>query len=286
MNQNFFVFGTSCNINFNNDNYNYIMRSIINKLNNLDDDFSKYKNNSFVSIINHNAGKNFIVVSKDVIEIVKASIKFSKLTNGALDITSNLINKDLINYKNIIINNENSIKLKKSGMCIDLGALAKGYATDLVVDILDSYNIKNALIDLGGNIFVKGLNNKNLLWKVGIQDPYNNRFESVGYIELSNKSVVTSGLYERGNHIINPKSGCPVENNIASVSIISDKSIDGEGLSTSCFVLGIKKSIKLLKKLKKINYIILTKDKKIICSNNLIDEFKITNKDYTFIEKR
>ena len=73
----------------------------------------------------------------------------------------------------------------------------------LQIDLLNIYGVDDALVDLGGNVFVKGKNKDNL-WKVGIQTPFGKQLESAGYIELSNKSIVTSGLYERGNHIINP----------------------------------------------------------------------------------
>lgn len=282
----FYIFGTIGTISFDSNKFNEIIDIIINKLNKLDKELSIFREDSIISKINNNSGNKYVQVSQDVLDITKFGIKYGHLTHGALDITINSINKNLINYKKISVHErKQEIRFKKKGMKIDFGSLAKGYATDFIIDLLNIYGVDDALIDLGGNVFVKG-KNEGILWKVGIQTPFGKQLESAGYIELSNKSIVTSGLYERGNHIINPINGLPVDNEIASVSIISDKSIDGEGLSTSCFVLGIKKGGKLLNKIKNIDYIILTKEKKIICSNNLIDKFKITNKEYSLIEKR
>jgi FAD:protein FMN transferase len=301
MKKQFYVFGTVISIDFVSENEDIIMDEIIGTVYRLDDEMSIYKEDSIISNINKNAGIQEVKVSSDVMHVVKEAIKYSKITNGELDITSkpvidivkagnfgiDKINEKikLINYKNIIINEENNtIKLKHVGMGIDLGSMVKGYASDLIVDILNKYNIANALIDLGGNIYVKGLYLDNIKWNVGIQDPTGERYSTIGILNLSNKSIVTSGNYERANHIISPKTGLPVNGEILSVSIISNLSIYGEGLSTACYVMGLENGLKLIEETDDIDAIFVTCDKKVYCTNNIKKEFVISNDEYKIIE--
>jgi FAD:protein FMN transferase len=301
MKKQFYVFGTVISIDFVSENEDIIMDEIIGTVYRLDDEMSIYKEDSIISNINKNAGIQEVKVSSDVMHVVKEAIKYSKITNGELDITSkpvidivkagnfgiDKINEKikLINYKNIIINEENNtIKLKHVGMGIDLGSMVKGYASDLIVDILNKYNIANALIDLGGNIYVKGLYLDNIKWNVGIQDPTGERYSTIGILNLSNKSIVTSGNYERANHIISPKTGLPVNGEILSVSIISNLSIYGEGLSTACYVMGLENGLKLIEETDDIDAIFVTCDRKVYCTNNIKKEFVISNDEYKIIE--
>jgi len=301
MKKQIYAFGTIILIDFVCSDEIKIMDEIVETINRLDDEMSIYKEYSNISNINKNAGKEEVNVSQNVMYVVQKSIEYSEITNGELDITSKpvidivksgILNIDdmnkkikLINYKNILINEQsNTIKLKYEGMGIDLGSMVKGYATDIIVDILNRNNISNALIDLGGNIYVKGLNKENIKWIVGIQDPFDIRDSTIGVLSLSNKSIVTSGNYERANHIISPKTGLPINDEIASVSIISDQSIDGEGLSTGCYVMGLEKGIKLIESIDDIDGIIITKDKKVYCTSKIKNDLLILNNDYKIAE--
>ena len=273
------------------------MDEIINILYKLDDLCSIYKNDSDINKINKNGHLNYIQVDNIVIDIIFKSKIYHNITKGYMDITckplldlvktnkKDDINKYLylVNSNNILIKEPNLIKLKYEGMSIDLGSIVKGYATDIIVDILNKYNIHDALIDLGGNIYVKGKNKNNLKWKVGIQDPFNIHNKPIGYLELSNKSVVTSGAYERGKHIINPHTGDLVDSDIKSVSIIADKSIDAEGLSTAYFIIG-KQGIKDINKMANIDCIYIDENKNIYLSKGLKNKVIILNNDYKIKE--
>lgn len=300
MKKQIYALGTIISIEFTCINEDQIMDEIIEYIYKLDDEMSIYKEDSIVSQINKEAGIKSVKVSKDILYTVQKAIEYSKITNGFLDIStkpvtdiikagnldSNLIKEKskLINYKDIEVNEiESTIKLRYEGMGIDLGCIAKGYATDIIVNILDRYNISNALIDLGGNIYVKGLAGENK-WNIGIQDPFGDRYNSIGYISLSNKSVVTSGSYERPNHIISPKTGLPCNSDIASVSIISNKSIDGEGLSTACYIMNLEDGINLVESFKDTEGIFITKDKKVYCTSNIKKEIVILNNEYKVAE--
>ena len=185
----------------------------------IDNKMSTHIPGSDVSKINDNAGKKFVRVSDDTFFVVKEAIQYSKLSDGYFDITigplSNLwaIGTDkakvpsdseiqkllpLIDYKNIILDEKNkSIKLTKENMKIDLGAIAKGYAADKIVAYLKSEDVKKGLVNLGGNIFTLENGKNDKPFKIGIQDPTSKNGESIGNIETTNKSVVTSGIYER-----------------------------------------------------------------------------------------
>lgn len=300
MNKQIYIFGTIATIQFESDIADKVMEEILSLVYRIDDDMSIFKEESIVSNINRMAGKSEVKVSDEIMYIVEKSLEYSKRTNGELDITSKPIidivksnngnindiesKLKLVNYKNVIIDKENStINLKYEGMGIDLGSMVKGYATDAIVDIFNKYNIKNALIDLGGNVYVKGSKENNEKWSVGVQDPFGDTFSNVGYLKLSDKSIVTSGNYERINNIVSPRTGLLVNHNIASVTIISDKSIDGEGLSTGCYLLGIEKGINLIESLEDIDAIFITSDKKIFCTNNIKNDFIVLNNEYELI---
>jgi thiamine biosynthesis lipoprotein len=269
---NLYVFGTLVNISFKGNDE--IKEKITKLLYDIDDKCSLYKEDSDINKINNNSGK-YVKVDKIVYDIIKKSIYYSTITGGDMDISARVVEKKdlkLINYKNIKLKEPDMVMINKD-MRLDLGSIVKGYATDMIVDILKKNKIKDALINLGGNIYVMGKKNNNL-WKVGIEDPFIKDSNPVGYLELTNKSVVTSGIVQRGDHIINPHTGERVNNNIRSITIISDKSIDAEGLSTAYFIKG-------LKGLKDLDMAIYIDNKKnIYLTDNLVNKFIILNKEY------
>lgn len=270
---------------------------------------------SDVSKINNNAGSNFVNVSDDTFFVIKEAIKYSNLSNGNFDITIGPISDlwgigtknskvpsikeiqsvlNLVDYKNIILDESNkSIKLKKSNMKIDLGAIAKGYAADIIVDYLKSNNVKSAIVNLGGNIYTLGSKNNKEPFTVGIQDPTLPRGNSIGNIKTTNKSVVTSGIYERYiqkenkiyHHILNPSSGYPFENELSSVTIISNKSIICDALSTSVFGLGLDKGLDLIESLDNTDAILITKNKEIYLTSNIENQFNLTDNSFKIIKE-
>lgn len=269
----------------------------------IENKMSFYLKNSDVSKINDNSGREYVKVSKDTMNVITKSIKYSILTEGAFDITlgpvikewgifsekehvpdKNLVKKllKLIGMDKILINDgENSVKLKELGQKIDLGGIAKGYATDKAVEIYKKNNIKSAMINIGGNVSVLGNKEDGTPWIVGIQDPYNDRGNLIGAVKCSDISVVTSGNYvryfEKNNkeygHIINPKTGIPVENNIISVTVICKSAIKADALSTSLFVMGKKKALDFILKENDFDCILITNDKEIWVTKDVSSNF-------------
>ncbi|MDD5530779.1 MAG: FAD:protein FMN transferase [bacterium] len=228
-----------------------------------------------------------LTLSKDILEIIKQGIYVGKLTDGAFDITirpvmelwkdfkkinkaptQEEINKllPLVNYKNIIIN-DSTVEFAQKGMKIDLSGIAKGYAVDLAVEKLKSAGIKTGMIRAGGQITVFG----NKVWKIGIRNP--RKSEVFKVLELKNRAVATSGDYERffmtgdvrHHHIMNPKTGFSISDCI-STTIITDKGVFSDALSTGVFVLGPEKGMALLDSLK-IRGIIVTPDMRFLDNN-------------------
>ena len=285
-------------------------------LTDIDSKMSCQISTSEISKINKNAGRSYVKVSDNTYYVIKESINFSKISNDTFDISIGPIidlwsigtdnaklpsNKEisnklsLVNYKNILFDDKNkSIKLVNKNMKIDLGGIAKGYAADKICDYLkNDENLENALINLGGNIYVLGNKENSKPFSIGIQDPTKPRGNSIGNIKVSNQSVVTSGIYERYfeknnkiyHHMLNPHTGYPFDNNLSSVTIISNKSMTGDALSTTVFGLGIEKGLKLIQNLDNVDAIFITKDKKIYLSNNLKDKFKLTDNNFTIVNK-
>lgn len=308
----FYVLGTIIQLKVYGNMAQRAIEEAIEKLNDIDDKMSVFKAESEISNINKKAGNYYQEVSKDTYFVLKLAMEYSKLSEGAFDPTIRPVvgiwgvgtdnpmipNKEeindkleLVNYKDIILNEEkSSIKLKYENQGIDLGGIAKGFAADAVKNIFLKNEIKNAIIDLGGNIFALGNKPGGMLWNIGIQDPLSARGEYVGVISVSNKSVVTSGNYERYyikdgekiHHIIDPRTGYPSCNGVISATIISDNSIDGDALSTCTYVLGLEKGINLIEAIKGCEAIFITANKEIYVTSGIKDDFTILNKEYLY----
>jgi len=283
----------------------------IEKLNDIDDKMSAFKEDSEISKITSKAGFAFESVSEDTYLVIKKAVEYSKILEGTFDPTIrplvnlwNIGTKEetipeksqidetlkLVNYKDIILDeNNHSIMLKNMKQALDVGGIAKGFAADEARDIFYKHNIKSALIDLGGNIFALGSKEDGTSWKVGIQNPFKPRGEYVGILSVKNKSIVTSGNYERYfmkdgkrfHHILDPKTGYPSQSKIISATIISDNSIDGDGLSTGVYIIGIDKAIKIIESIDGIDAIFITEDKKIYKTSG-IDKNILTITDEEF----
>lgn len=147
--------------------------------------------------------------------------------------------------------------LAKPGMKANLGAIAKGYIADQVKDLLEGLGVEHAVLDLGRNILLIGGKTEETPFRIGVQDPNGEQGDLLAVLEVSDKSLVTSGVYERYfeyegkryHHILDPETGFPVENGLAAVSILSDNSAQGDALSTTCLLLGRERGLALIESL-------------------------------------
>lgn len=276
---------------------------------------SAFKEESDISRVNSKAGLTMENVSKDTYFVVKKAVEYSKILEGSFDPTIRPLVKlwnigndketipekskidetlKLVNCNDVILDESNcTIMLRNKNQALDVGGIAKGFAADVVRDIFHKYKIKSGLIDLGGNIFALGGKEDGSPWRVGIQNPFKSRGEHIGVLSVKDKSIVTSGNYERYfekdgqrfHHILDPKTGYPSQSKIISATIISDNSIDGDGLSTGVYILGIEKALKIIEGIEGIEAIFVTEDKEIYITSGLDKNiFTLTDEEFKSVK--
>jgi len=245
---------------------------VFNEIYRIEELLSKYKENSEISKLN-SAGQ--LKVSPETFYILEKSKEFWKDSSGAFDVTVGPLMdlwgfsekkfrvpaeaeiahiKQKVGMDKIVLNKQDSVvKFKIPGMVIDLGAIAKGFALDCSVKRLKESGINSCLINAGGQVYCLGKNNGRP-WKVAIKDPRGNKL--IADLDLEDKSVSTSGDYEQyfvkdGRsfcHILNPKTGYPVDSGVISITIEASDGLTADALSTSVFVLGKDEGSEFLKK--------------------------------------
>ena len=257
--------------------------------------FSNKIEDSEISRIN-SAGGNPVEVSKETIKLIKKGIYYSEMSDGAFDITIAPVSSlwdfkaetpsvpspeaiaeavSHVNYENIIIR-DNTVKLTDPHAGIDLGAIAKGYIADRIKDYLEEEGVRHAMINLGGNVLAMGSKLDGSDYNIGIQEPFDETGEPITSVKISDKSVVTSGIYQRYfkadgkiyHHILDPNTGYPCENNLYSVTILTDSSLTADALSTTCFLLGYDRGMKLINQLDNVDAVFITNDNQIHYSKN------------------
>ncbi len=264
-----FLFDTECTVSAGGKNAEAAVNAAFERAAELDALFDYYSDSSIVSEINNASADVEIGIDADTASVLSMANQISEASGGAFDITIAPV-KDLwnfsgepsvpssaaiqsalksVNYNNFTLDSENNFLVKHNTFTrIDLGGIAKGYAADEAAKTLKESGVKYALIDFGGNVVTLGNNpkNKNGIWKIGIQKPFAPTGEYSEIIEVTESAVVTSGIYERNftengilyHHILDPKSGYPVENGLSSVTVVHKSSAVADGLATACFVLG------------------------------------------------
>ena len=169
------------------------------------------------------------------------------------------------------------ITLPSDDIQFDVGAIAKGYIADRLKDFLVKKGVKSAIINLGGNVLCIGSKPDGTPFKIGIQKPFADRNETEAVMDITEKSVVSSGIYERCfKQNGNPKTGYPYDNGLISVTIISDQSVDGDALSTTCFALGLEDGLKFAEK-KGVQAVFITKDYELHYTDGFQDEINVTD---------
>lgn len=235
----------------------------------LDELLSTGSDDSEVTKINKEGGGK---LSEDTSYLIKRALDIYQDTDGVFDITIYPVMKawgfagdtfvvpdkntlkqalSLVDAAKLSYDEKNSnLSFGKEGMEIDLGGIAKGYTSDRVIDILKSYGIEHAMINLGGNVDLLGKKIDGSEWRIAVQDP-ESEDDYIGILTVSDKSVITSGGYERYfeedgvryHHIIDPSTGYPANHGLTSVTIVSSDGTLADALSTSLFVMGKDKAI-------------------------------------------
>lgn len=275
---------------------------------------------SDVSKINQAAGKEYVKVHPEIVKMIKTSKKYSGLSNGAFDITVGPLIKlwgigtkdervpsdseiktklPLVGYNNISINEaDNSVKLMKEGMSIDLGGIAKGFTADEVVKVFQKYGIKSAIINLGGSsVYTLGQKPDGTLWSVGIQHPRKDKNEGfLGIIRMPQQALSTSGDYERFfikddkryHHILNPTTGYPADVGVMSDTIVIDSNIPdcnmlADILTKITFVSGVEKGLKIIDSIPGVSCIAVTTDYKVYKSTGWKYKLEDLSSEFTMV---
>lgn len=258
---------------------------------------------SDVCRVNARAGRQPVRVDDDIMAMLLLAKKYSELSDGALDVTvgplmelwgfgsnnPHLPSPDRIQAtlarigsKDLLLDEEERTAfLRRAGMKLDLGAIAKGYATERALQILEKHGIRRALIDAGGNIRVLGRNSHDAPWRVGIKDP---RKENaiVAVLQLEDTSAVTSGDYYRSfevggkryHHILDPRSGYPAEQNM-SVTVVTRDAGLADTLSTVFFILPADRALEMAGKMPGVDLLLITADGRIRHSPRLKGRLEI-----------
>ena len=257
-----------------------------------------FKDDSDTNRINALAGICAVKVEREVLELIKRSLKISDITQGSFDITYGSIDKRLwnfdknmkslpdvatakksvrlINYKNVIVDEkECTVFLKEKGMRIGFGGIGKGYAAEKAKSILQQMGIQSGIVNAAGDLTAWGSQANGELWTIGIADP-DVRHHPFSSLNITNMAIATSGNYEKYvvidekkySHTIDPKTGLPVSG-IKSVTIIAPNAELADALATPVMVMGINAGIHLINQLPYISCIIIDDNNKLYTSSNI-----------------
>ncbi|WP_100913831.1 FAD:protein FMN transferase [Pseudoalteromonas spongiae] len=271
------------------------IKAVFDEMERINQLMSPYINSSELYSVNKNAAIQPVKISNELYLLIKQAQLISTQTKGAFDITfasvgflynyrerispSNQVrdtNQALIDYRQVELNDKNqTVHFKQQGMKIDLGGIAKGYAVDNAITILQSQGIDSALVSAGGDTKALGKHGDRP-WLLAIQDPRKKGKHAI-QLPMENEAISTSGDYERyfiqdgvrHHHIIDPKTGHSAAK-VQSVSIIGQRGVMTDALSTSVFVLGVKDGLALINSMPNFEALIIDKDRKLHFSNGLL----------------
>ena len=281
-------FDTIITITVYNDDHMFLLDECFSLAEKYENLLSKTIETSDVYKINHSNGQA-TKVDVETIYLLETALSYANMTNGAIDPTilplsdlwnfgendsvpsSKAIADSLFNvgYENVIIDKAtNTVTLTNPNAGIDLGFIAKGYIADKMKEYLLSNDVESALINLGGNVLTLGNKPDGSPYVLGIQEPFSDGQSSIPNVSIRDKSLVTSGVYERYfyendilyHHILDTKTGYPIDNDLWGVTILSDSSMEGDAYSTICLCLGLEEGMNLIEKTEGLEALFITND--------------------------
>lgn len=254
----------------------------------LDSLLSAFNRSSALSKINDDREKKTVLAAPDLFRVMERAKEYYMLSGGAYDVTAaplielwgfgpdkgkapdpESISKalNLVGFDKIGLNPaDGTLTFNDPGIRIDLGGIAKGYAVDQAVKILRAEKIDKGIINLGGDLYCLGSNEKNEDWVIGIRDP-DDKKSVLARLSVRDKAIATSGDYENFHiyndkkycHIIDPRSGLPIENKLSSVTVIANDCTAADALATAIFVLGEHEGLKLVEKIDEVECLLVLK---------------------------
>lgn len=264
---------------------------------------------SDISRLNAAAGKEAVSLDADTLRLLEAGKQLGEDTNGAFDIAISPVVKawgftedehrvpeqaeldallPLTDPADVTIENGKAY-LQKEGMAVDLGGIAKGFASDQLAELLKEKGVTSALLSLGGNICTIGTKADGSPWKTAVQNPLDAN-DYVGLLEISDTCVITSGGYQRYfeengkryHHIIDPITGYPAESGLLSVTIVCENGTRADALSTALYVMGLEKAVDYWRSQDGFEVIFVTEDGEVVATEGLKDSFSFEGQDNDF----
>ena len=273
----------------------------------LDRELSRTREDSAVSRLNSAAGGTPVDVGEELRDLIARALDFSAATDGAFDITLAPVSSawgftedtyrvpedaelalllPCVGAEHVHLEEGTAVSLDQ-GTRIDLGAIAKGYASDWMAAIYQEHGITHGIVDLGGNTWVCGGNLEGEPWQIGIQDPARSAGALAGILEASDAFAVTSGGYQRYfeengqlyHHIIDPATGRPAESGLTSVTVVADGAAGNgtmcDALSTALFVMGEDRALELWRSgVYDFDLILVTEDGRLLATAGIADRFR------------
>jgi len=245
------------------------------KLNNSSEETIEVKNDDFIKVLTEALRYEQMTDKAFSPRLYKISREWGFTTGSYKIPEGDIIKEYLEEISASEISVDGNMVSRTPGIMIDFGAIAKGYAADVVVEYLKANNIPKAIINLGGNVYMLGSKDEETGWIVGVNDPFADRL--LGTIELSDACVVTSGNYERYfeqdgkryHHIIDSETGSPSDSGLASVTVISADASYADALSTALFVMGVDKAIEFWRNNENFEFVLVTENKEVYYSELL-----------------
>ncbi|WP_245583497.1 FAD:protein FMN transferase [Paenibacillus assamensis] len=309
----YFIFDTMVTVKLYDDPaYAQHFEHILNIMKDIESKMSRTLETSELYKLNTHAGKGPYQVSDETFMVIEKALDYAEKTNGRFDPTIGPLVSlwgigteqarvpaqaeidealKLVGYDTVTLDAANkTVSMAKPGMELDLGGIGKGYAADAIVDYIREQGVKSAIIDLGGNIYAVGTKPAGFDWTIGVQDPNETRGNQIGTMKIKDRTIVTSGVYERYlehngqyyHHILDPKTGYPAKSNLNSVTIVTDRSTDADALSTSAFALGVEEGIAFIEAKPNAEAIFITEDKQVYTTSGIPSFFTLTDDAYKY----
>jgi FAD:protein FMN transferase len=309
-----FVLGTSCSIRLVGGGSEKILDAAFARLREIEDELSVNKEGSQIDAVNAAAGISPAAIGPDALSILERDLELSAWSGGAFDPSVGPLvklwgigsdharlpspseissAKGLVGWKDIVVDAAGGKAfLRRKGMGLDLGSTTKGYAADQVAALIRAAGVKKAVVDLGGNVLVVGSRPDGKPWRIGLQDPFSGeRGAYLGVASLVDKTMVTSGVYERFfiqdgkryHHILDTRTGYPVDNGLMSVTVITPRSFDADGFTTTIFALGRERGMALARS-KGVDCIIVDEGRKVYMSPGVSAYFEISDPSFSLAE--
>ncbi len=263
--------------------------------------------------VNRAGGEAAVTVSDDTMYVLTEAVRFSRMTEGAFEVSIGPLVQlwgigtedarvpapeelesvlPLVDYREAILDPAaRTVYLPRAGMGLDVGGIAKGYAADEAARMLQEAGVTSALLDFGGNILVIGAKPDGSPWRIGVQRPDAQRSAYIGIVAVTDRTVVTSGPYERYfeldgtryHHILDSSTGYPADAGLTQVTIIAERSIEADALSTACYVMGLDRAFSLVSSLPGVEALFVDDRRNIYMTSGAEGLFSVTDPDYRAI---